>query len=124
MLMCFSQLLVLIGVDAPDAVARFGGQEALLRRFLLKFPQDPTFGALDAAYNAGDIEALTRQVHTLKGVTANLGLAPLSRLAADYLAALRAGTPLSALDAQYEGLCAEYRRVTEAIARFSAGNPA
>ena len=123
-MMNFPQLVAQAGVDQAEAVARFGGQEALLRRFVLRFPQDPTFPALLEAHAAGDREALVRHVHTLKGVAANLGFGPLSRLAAGYLAGLRAGDPLPALASQHEALCAEYRRVTGLIEQFLAENPA
>ena len=47
----FHELLERIGVDAPATVARLGGMESILRRFILKFPQDPTFSALAHAYD-------------------------------------------------------------------------
>lgn len=47
----FHELLERIGVDAPATVARLGGMESILRRFILKFPQDPTFSALALAVN-------------------------------------------------------------------------
>ena len=71
----FHELLERIGVDAPATVARLGGMESILRRFILKFPQDPTFSALAHAYDIRDMKALERHVHTLKGLTANLGAA-------------------------------------------------
>ena len=117
---------IIPGVDWESGVKRLMGNEQLYRKLLAKFAASygDTAGRIRDALNAGDRQTAHNELHTLKGVTANLGLAPLSRLAADYLAALRAGTPLSALDAQYQALCAEYRRVTEAIVQFSAGNPA
>ena len=48
----FHELLERIGVDAPATVARLGGMESILRRFILKFPQDPTFSALALAYDS------------------------------------------------------------------------
>ena len=64
----FHELLERIGVDAPATVARLGGMESILRRFILKFPQDPTFSALAHAYDIRDMKALERHVHTLKGL--------------------------------------------------------
>ena len=46
----------------------------MIQRFLLRFPQDPTFSSLCQAMQAGDREAAFRCAHTLKGVCANLGL--------------------------------------------------
>lgn len=78
----FHELLERIGVDAPATVARLGGMESILRRFILKFPQDPTFSAL-ALLCIRDMKALERHVHTLKGLTANLGIEPLRQLSAN-----------------------------------------
>ena len=116
--MSFEELLVQIGVDGPATVARLGGMETILRKFILKFPQDPTFPALAHAYDCRDLEALERHVHTLKGLTANLGIEPLRQLAAAYLTVLRQGASAEDLVDRQRGLTQEYRRVVKAISRF------
>ena len=89
----FHELLERIGVDAPATVARLGGMESILRRFSLKFPPDPTFSALAHAYALRDMKALERHVHTLKGLTANLGIEPLRQLCGEYLKQKRNPVP-------------------------------
>ena len=38
----FGQLLRDIGVDEKATLERFGGMSELLKKFILKFPEDPT----------------------------------------------------------------------------------
>ena len=109
----FHELLERIGVDAPATVARLGGMESISRRFILKFPQDPTFSALAHAYDI-------RHVHTLKGLTANLGIEPLRQLSAEYLEQIRTAVPPSELTTYQRQLTQEYRRVTQSITQFLA----
>ena len=121
--MNFDELLTQIGVDAEATVARLGGMEELLKRFILKFPQDPTFSALAKAYDSRDMEALGRHVHTLKGLTANLGIEPLRQMCEEYLEGIRANLPMAELTAYQRRLTLEYRRVSGAISRYAGDKP-
>lgn len=116
----FHELLEQIGVDVPATVARLGGMESILRRFILKFPQDPTFSALAQSYDIRDMKALERHVHTLKGLTANLGIEPLRQLSAAYLEQIRNAVPPGELTTYQRQLTQEYRRVTQSITQFLA----
>ena len=91
-----------------------------MRRVILKFPQDPTFSALAHAYDIRDMKALERHVHTLKGLTANLGIEPLRQLSAEYLEQIRTAVPPSELTTYQRQLTQEYRRVTQSITQFLA----
>ena len=51
--------------------------EAMLRRFLGKFPADPSFDALEQALAASDREVAFRAAHTIKGLCLNPGLGKL-----------------------------------------------
>ena len=55
---------------------RFGGNEALLLKYLRRFPSDPNYADLESALLRGDGEALRAACHTLKGVSGTLGLTP------------------------------------------------
>ena len=46
--------LMAAGVDVDEALERFMGSEAMLSRFLKKFPADQGFATLTAALEAGD----------------------------------------------------------------------
>jgi len=93
------------GVNLGPVLELLGGDRELLGQLLSEFIGE--FEGLpaeaDAAVQAGETEALTRRMHTLKGTAANLGLMGLAELAAaaeqtlkqhqpaaDALAALRA----------------------------------
>ena len=79
------------GVDVDGALERFMGSEALLERFLGKFPQDPNYEALERAVAAGDWEGALTASHTLKGVCGNLSMGVLYDLFTRQVAAIRAG---------------------------------
>lgn len=64
----------------------------MIHRFLIRFPEDPTFSALCAAMDAGDREAAHTCAHALEGVCSNLGLAALLQSAIRLTAVLRAET--------------------------------
>ena len=78
------------GMDVEATLARFGGNEALLLKYLRRFPSDPSFAVLENALPFGNGEALRAACHTLKGVSGTLGLAPLYAAAGDMMDALRA----------------------------------
>ena len=51
--------------------------ESLVRKFALKFLNDPSFGQLQAAIESGDGAEAFRASHTLKGICLNLGFTAL-----------------------------------------------
>jgi signal transduction histidine kinase/CheY-like chemotaxis protein/putative methionine-R-sulfoxide reductase with GAF domain len=71
------------GVDAVDGLRRVGGNERLYRAMLRQYAEDQadTPTALRAALAAGDAETAERLAHTLKGVSATLGIKPVSEAA-------------------------------------------
>ncbi len=102
------------GVDYGGAMDRFMGNQALYEKFLLKFPTDATFPALREALEADDCQAAFMQAHTLKGLTGNLSLDSLAKLAVPMVEALRGGD-LAAAKALFPALEAEYDRLCAAI---------
>lgn len=85
------QALEALGMDLSQTLARFVGNEALLFRFLNRFPDDPTFEKLVTAMDAGDSEDAFHQAHTLKGVVGNLGIGDLFVAVDPMVEDLRAG---------------------------------
>ena len=61
-----------VGSDPEKVLARFGGNEEMLRHFLRLFAKDDCFANLQAALAAGNTADAFRAVHTLKGVSASL----------------------------------------------------
>lgn len=87
-----------IGADYDGACARLMGEE-LLSRFALKFLDDESMDQLEAALAAGDAKGAFIAVHTLKGVSQNLGFDNLYEPAVAVTEALRdADTVNSARD--------------------------
>jgi HPt (histidine-containing phosphotransfer) domain-containing protein len=66
--------LTAAGIDVDGALERFMNNEALLERFLRKFPADPNYEKLTAAFATGDHEEALTASHTLKGMCGNLSL--------------------------------------------------
>lgn len=63
--------------------------DRLIERFILKFPDDPSMGALIDMMAVGDRAATFRAVHTLKGVAANLAFTQLFQDASNLTEQLR-----------------------------------
>ena len=61
------------GVDWDDLSARFMNNDDLIAKFMFKFLKDQSFNELTAAMEAGSVEDAFKAVHTLKGVSGNLG---------------------------------------------------
>ena len=105
------QRLMDAGIDVDSALGRFMNNEALLERFLAKFPADPNHGRLVAAIAAGDREAALTAAHTMKGVCGNLSMPALFELLTRQVAAFRADdwdgavAMMPELDRLYDGLC-------------------
>lgn len=94
------------------------GSERLIRKYLLRLPEDGSCRELLSAYENMDTEAVFRAAHTMKGIASNLGLPELYR-ASDALAqALRAARDPAALDGishLYSSLVCELNRVKSLI---------
>lgn len=103
------------GMDVPSTMARFGGNEALMMRFLLNFPQDKTMDSLRQAMADGDKEAIKVGAHSLKGLSGNLGLTPLFEASSEMMNALRSSEECD-VDALYQAVVREYDSALEMIA--------
>ena len=60
------------GIDIAELSERFMNNDALMTRFLSRFPQDKNHDMLKRALADGDVQAAYNAAHTLKGVTGNL----------------------------------------------------
>src|ERR1700732_180801 len=71
-----SELTEIAGVDAADGLHRVGGNLRLYRAMLQQYAEDQaeTPAALRAALADGDAKTAERLAHTLKGVSATLGI--------------------------------------------------
>lgn len=112
---CYQEM----GGDYADVSARLPSP-TLIRRFVLKFPEDASYAALCSAMDSGDRETAFRAAHTLKGVCANLGFARLLESSSTLTEVLRpeaAAIPESA-SALMEQVRGDYQRTVDAIRRY------
>jgi two-component system sensor histidine kinase/response regulator len=79
-----SELTAIAGVDIADGLHRVGGNERLYRAMLRQYAEDQadTPTALRAALAAAEMKTAERLAHTLKGVSATLGIKRPSEAAA------------------------------------------
>ncbi|MFG6355722.1 MAG: Hpt domain-containing protein [Acetatifactor sp.] len=77
------------GADVEGTLHRFMGNEALYLKFLLKFKDDTNYRGLLNSLDGENYEEAFKYAHTLKGVSANLGLDPIGRPASALTELLR-----------------------------------
>lgn len=116
--MSVKELLEEAGADSAVVLARFGNNEALLERFIKKFPADPNFESLKEAIGEVNVKNIEIYSHTLKGVTANLGFDNLSARSAAIVNAVRGGETKN-LESLFAELKTEYVKVVEGINTLS-----
>lgn len=93
------QILASHNVDVEQTINRFSGNEDLFEKHLFRLPSDPTYIQLQEAVANNDAGKSMEAVHTLKGVSGNLGITPLFKATSDMVAAIRNSStePLSVL---------------------------
>lgn len=105
-----------IGGDYYNALSRFKS-DALVKRFLPMFLNDPSFGELTEALEKCDVQTAFRAAHTLKGVSANLSLSRLSALSSEITELLRA-EKLTEAKEFYPAVKESYDITLETITQF------
>lgn len=73
----FTDTLTAYGVNLEEIMDRFVDDIDLYKDCLIQFSQDPSFYALKKAINEKNYTEAFDQAHTMKGVSANLGLVKL-----------------------------------------------
>ena len=81
-----------MGVDFDELLVLLR-KEDRIKRYLALAAEDPAFEGLDAAMSQGDYEAAFRAAHSIKGVSTNLVLDPLTPLVSELVECLRSGSP-------------------------------
>lgn len=112
---CYDKL----GGDYEGACKRLIN-EKLLQRFLQKFPEDPSMQLLRDAVRKDDIENSFRSVHTLKGVSGNLGLTVLYNAAVNLTEQLRPREE-TADEELFQALTEEYDRTISVLGELFSG---
>lgn len=76
------------GGDYNDAVGRLQS-DALIRKFVVKFLDDPSYGQLKDAVEKGEYKEAFMAAHTLKDVSQNLSFKELGQVSSEITEALR-----------------------------------
>ncbi|MBE6839518.1 MAG: Hpt domain-containing protein [Ruminococcus sp.] len=84
-------VLKMNGVDTDGALERFCGREELYKKYLGKFHEDKNYHGLFECLEKDDYENAIINVHTLKGVSGNLGFSKLMEYSMAMLSDLREG---------------------------------
>ena len=102
-----------VGGDYQDALNRMM-MESMLRKFLAKFPSDPSFAALSEALESGNREEAFRAAHTIKGLCLNLGFGKLLTSSNALTEALRHEMPDNAAEL-FAAVKADYELTLNAV---------
>ena len=113
------------GLDVADGLSRVAGNMKLYRSLLGQFveQQADAVSAVRAGLECQDFALVERLVHTLKGVSGNLGAKNISGLAAELEGSLK-NRDVGSLESALSGLAVELARVIEAIRNSLAARTA
>ena len=106
---CYEQM----GSDYEGVLGRLGS-EAIVKRFALKFLQDPSFAQLKESLAKNDGEEAFRAAHTLKGVCLNLGFDELFEVSAELTEKLR-GRKTAGSEELFQKVSQKYQKTVTAI---------
>ena len=106
---CYEQM----GSDYEGVLGRMGS-EAMIKRFALKFLQDPSFNNLKENLEKNDGEEAFRAAHTLKGVCLNLGFDELYEVSAEITEKLREKETAGSED-MFQKVEEKYQKTVNAI---------
>ena len=112
--MTLQECYVKIGGDYNDILHRFMN-ENMVRKFVLKFPQDNNMALFEESWAKKDYETAFRAMHTLKGVSVNLGFTALYNVSSALTEKLRS-QEYDNLDGLIADVKKQYDIVIEAIA--------
>lgn len=85
----FRKILEENGADVATTLKRFMGNEAIYMKFLMKFREDKNYDSIMESIKNCDYDGVFNGAHTLKGVSANLGLNPIYDAASQITELLR-----------------------------------
>ena len=111
---CYAQL----GGSYEEVLSRLSS-ERLVKKFVLKFLNDPSYDLLVRSMESQDWPEAFRAAHTIKGVCQNLSFTALYQSGAALAEALRGGSTPEA-PALYAQVRADYERTAAAIRAYQA----
>ncbi len=112
----FKRSLVENGADVENTIKRFMGNEAMYEKFLKKFLDNSNYSGLEENIEAGNYEEAFKCAHTLKGVSANLGLDPIYKASSDLTEEFRGKTNEEVNKERVQEIWQELQRVYKVFA--------
>ncbi len=113
--MKLSEFYAQIGADYATMLERMLYNESLVYKFLQRFLTDKTFYNLESVVASGSVDDVFRAAHTLKGVTANLELAPLLESVSELVEHTRKGGNCELIPEMFERIKSDYNLIISLI---------
>ena len=110
--------LITWGVDWDDLSARFMNNDDLIAKFMFKFLKDQSFNELTVAMEAGNVTDAFKAVHTLKGVSGNLGFKSMLEPVVNLTEITRAGS-MEGAEVQYELIKDKYETLMDILNKYN-----
>lgn len=105
------------GGDYEDAMERLMS-EKMLKKFVLKFPEDKSYETLCISCEKKNAEDAFRAAHTLKGICQNLGFTSLLESGGRLTEALRSKEFPDDLEELLEKVTRDYQQIISAILKL------
>lgn len=105
-----------IGGSLSEVLKRLPS-EVMIKKYVLKLGDDPSYSELKNAENTGDVKGAFLAAHTIKGLCANLGIASLEKAACVLTEKLRTAEQMPPKE-YFEDVDREYRYVTDSISKL------
>ena len=110
---CYEQL----GQNYEEVLDRLGS-EVILKKFVIKFLDDPSFQMLEDGLKEKNADQAFRAAHTIKGICLNLGFDNLYPSSKDLTELLRAGS-MDGYEDLFVEVEKEYNRTCEALRKVA-----
>lgn len=110
------------GADVEATLKRFMGKESMYMKYVMKFLDDENYAHIRESLQKQDYETVFSAAHTLKGVSANLGLNPINAAAAEITELLRGKAAADVDTAKVEAVFAELSESYERIRKVLEDN--
>ena len=105
-----------MGGDYTEVMKRLVKEERIAK-YVVKFLEDPTYEALCQAMAKRDFEAVFLAIHTLKGVSQNLGFGTLYEASHKMTEAVRGGKELQEMHL-FEAVSQAYQKTASVIREY------
>lgn len=117
--MTLQEFYGVVGGNADEVLSRLMN-EKLVKKFLFKFSDDPSYELLVTSVEGGDWETAFRAAHTIKGLCMTLGLGNLAKSSSELTELFRGGFngDKAALDGLYAQVKADYDVAYKALEQY------